>query len=462
MSRKLSPVITGTLYLSAAGILTRLLGFFYRIWLGNLIGPEELGLYQLVFPIYAICLSLCGGPFQTAISKYTAESLDFSHHLANRYLKLGICCSLLTALCCSVILFCLRRPVSLYFLLNERCQILLPYIALSIPLSALHSCITGWYYGQKKTAVPAISNLAEQTGRMLFVWLLIRQNHNFTVIQVGWALAVGELAAAFLTGAACLLHTSRYFITQPVSDASDMRSDQHHDPKTTALPGKRECLRNLFSEICPLTANRLTMSFLQSVESVMIPSRLMLFGLPEAAALSMYGTLTGMAFSFIMFPTALTGSFALMLMPDIAQAHAENRTAHIRKASRLSLSSCFFMGCGFTLFFFLFGEWLGNLCFPGTLAGTYIRALSWLCPFIYLNSILTSILCGISKTSLTFVSQLAGLLFRLSATIFLVPLYGMECYFLALLGSQLLMCGLNLWFFCQARPYRYTSDQSVL
>lgn len=449
MPRKLSPVITGTLYLSAAGILTRILGFFYRIWLGNLIGPEELGLYQLVFPVYAICLSLCGGPFQTAISKFTAETLDFSRRTANLYLKTGICCSLSAAVICSVCLFCFRQPIAVYFLLNGRCQILLPYIALSIPLSALHSCITGWYYGQKKTAVPAVSNLAEQVGRMLFVWILVQQNHAFTVIQVAWALAAGELIAALLTVIACILHTvwsSPAKSAARISATSSLVSDAQACIISPQTIPSHTVYHNLFSEVCPLAANRLTMSFLQSVESVMIPSRLILFGLREETALSMYGTLTGMAFSFIMFPTALTGSFALMLMPDIAQAHAENRQAHIKKASSLSLSSCFFMGCCFTLFFFLYGQKLGDLCFPGTLAGTYIRSLSWLCPFIYLNSILTSILCGISKTALTFITQLAGLVFRLSFTVFLVPFYGMECYFLALLGSQLLMCSLNLWF----------------
>ena len=59
MSRKLPSVITGTLYLSAAGVITRFMGFLYKIWLGNLIGPEELGIYQLVFPVFAICLSIC-------------------------------------------------------------------------------------------------------------------------------------------------------------------------------------------------------------------------------------------------------------------------------------------------------------------------------------------------------------------------------------------------------------------
>ena len=93
-------------------------------------------------------------------------------------------------------------------------------------------------------------------------------------------------------------------------------------------------------------------------------------------ALSMYGTLTGMSLSFILFPTALTGSFSLMLLPDIAKASAEHRDTYVRKASRLSLSTAFFIGCVFTSVFFLFGEAIGNLFYPGTLAGIYIPVMA--------------------------------------------------------------------------------------
>lgn len=432
MFQKLPPVITGTLYLSAAGIVTRFLGFFYKIWLGNLIGAEELGIYQLVFPIFSICLAICGGPFQTAVSKFTAECQEHHPTKARHYLQTSLILASILSILCVILLLLFHRQVALYFLLNDRCDPLLSYIALSIPLSAIHNCITGWYYGQKKTAVPALSNLMEQGIRILFVFLLLQTELEFTVIQVAWALVIGELTSVLVTVTACIL------------DHRKLRRTSAFHPDSISDWQQNSVSCEIIRLIWPLSANRLVMSLLQSVESIMIPSRLILYGLPESTALSMYGTLTGMSLSFILFPTALTGSFSLMLLPDIAKACSEHRISYIRKASKLSLSTTFFIGCAFTAFFFLFGDRIGALCFPGTLAGTYIRSLSWLCPFVYLNNVLMSILHGMGMTALTFKTQLSGLVLRLGVTVFLIPLYGMNCYFLALLGSQILMCGLNL------------------
>lgn len=430
MPRKLSPVITGTLYLSAAGIVTRFLGFFYKVWLGNLIGAEELGLYQLVFPVFAVCMAVCGGPFQTAVSKFTAEYQEHDPLKAKCTLQVSLMMSVALSLLCAAFVLLFRRQIAAYFLLNHRCSPLLPCIALALPLSAVHNCITGWYYGQKKTAVPAWANLTEQGIRILFVWLLVKSGLEFTVIQVVQALVAGELTSALFTMCWCRLDYRKMKFRFPAVSRK-MREISFHE---------------ISSMTWPLTANRLIMNLLQSVESVMIPSRLILYGIPERTALSMYGTLTGMSLSFILFPTALTGSFSLMLLPDIAKASAEHRDTYVRKASRLSLSTAFFIGCVFTSVFFLFGEAIGNLFYPGTLAGIYIRSLSWLCPFLYLNSILTSILHGMGMTALTFRTQLAGLVLRLGVTVFLIPLLGMNCYFTALLASQILMCGLNLFF----------------
>ena len=48
---KKSTIIKGTLILTIAGFLTRIIGFLFRIFLNNKIGAEGLGIYQLIFPM---------------------------------------------------------------------------------------------------------------------------------------------------------------------------------------------------------------------------------------------------------------------------------------------------------------------------------------------------------------------------------------------------------------------------
>lgn len=54
MSKNL--IIKGALILTLANIITRILGFIYRIYMSNLIGAEGMGLYQLIMPVYIILL----------------------------------------------------------------------------------------------------------------------------------------------------------------------------------------------------------------------------------------------------------------------------------------------------------------------------------------------------------------------------------------------------------------------
>lgn len=68
-----NPLVTGTIFLTLAGTTSRFMGFFFRIFLNNVMGPTGLGLYQLVIPLMSICMSLCCNGFQTATSKLVAE-----------------------------------------------------------------------------------------------------------------------------------------------------------------------------------------------------------------------------------------------------------------------------------------------------------------------------------------------------------------------------------------------------
>ena len=50
--------IAGTLMLTATGFLSRILGFFYRIFLSRTIGAEGLGIYNMVHPVFGICFAI--------------------------------------------------------------------------------------------------------------------------------------------------------------------------------------------------------------------------------------------------------------------------------------------------------------------------------------------------------------------------------------------------------------------
>lgn len=194
----------------------------------------------------------------------------------------------------------------------------------------------------------------------------------------------------------------------------------------------------------PLTGNRLSLTILQSAEAVLIPLSLQKSGLTTAEALSMYGILTGMALSFLMFPNAVTASISAMLLPVISEEQAKGNTRGISTAIEYTIQFGLTIGILCMGIFLHFGGSLGTILFHEKLAGEFLVTLSWICPVLYLTGNLNSILHGLGKTSVTFFNQLASILVRILFIVWFVPPYGIQGVLWGLLASQLLLCLLGI------------------
>ena len=89
-------ILIGTVILTATGFMTRFIGFFFRMFLSHTFGEEQMGLYQLIFPIYALCFSFTCAGIETAISRCTARKISLGKRTeAIQILYLGLGISLL-------------------------------------------------------------------------------------------------------------------------------------------------------------------------------------------------------------------------------------------------------------------------------------------------------------------------------------------------------------------------------
>ena len=120
---KTHPIFTGTVILTATGLASRIIGFLYRIFLSHTIGATGLGIYQLVFPILTLCLALCTGGIQTAISKYTAESEEHAP------LYCGICVCMALSACCTFVLYRYAPWLATHVVCESACAPLLRIIS---------------------------------------------------------------------------------------------------------------------------------------------------------------------------------------------------------------------------------------------------------------------------------------------------------------------------------------------
>ena len=172
MSKK-HPFLFGTIVLTATGFVTRFIGFFFRIFLSQNFGEEQVGLYQLIFPVYALCFSFTCAGIQTAISRDTARKISLGKQEdAVRLLYSGLASSLFLSIVTLLILQKNASFLSIHVLGDIRCEPMLYAISYALPFASIHSCICGYYFGLKQTRIPALSQLAEQLARVCAVYII--------------------------------------------------------------------------------------------------------------------------------------------------------------------------------------------------------------------------------------------------------------------------------------------------
>ena len=172
---------------------------------------------------------------------------------------------------------------------------------------------------------------------------------------------------------------------------------------------------------------------------VLIPRQLELAGLSPSEALGIYGVFTGMALPLILFPSTITNSVSAMLMPSVAELLAKKNTGRIREITGKIIGFGLTLGCCCALFFYFGGSFLGDFLFHSSSAGTYIRTMSLICPFLYLNTTLTSIINGLGHSGQCLLHSIISLCIRISFVALVIPSRGMYGYLCGILLAELIL-----------------------
>ncbi|MDR2044311.1 MAG: polysaccharide biosynthesis protein [Clostridium sp.] len=463
---KRHPLWAGTVTLTVTGLITRLIGFFYRIYLARLFGAEGMGIYQLISPVLALTFSLAASGYQTSISKFVAETTVRQHRASYRPLFVGLSLSLPLSLLCTLIVYGTSESIAASLLLEPRTASLLRILAFSIPFCSVHACINGYFYGRKQTGVPAATQLLEQCCRVGCVYALstyaLAKGRQPSIRIAVFGLAAGEFLAMLIS---VLAIYRLYTKERPKSSGKPAGSlaggsvalpvdGLRTAPLPAALPNRKppsllSAYRQMLGMALPLTANRIVLNLLHSLEAVSIPAGLRRYGYDTAAALSVYGVLTGMAMPMIFFPNALTSSVSVLLLPLVSGNYAIGDMGAVRKAVLRTVKYCIILGFCCMGIFLVSGRWMGDFLFHSSLAGHFILTLSFICPFLYLDTTLSSILQGLGMAGRLFTTNIISLLVRLGFIYLTIPRFGITGYLWGILASQILLT--FLYFLCLFR-----------
>ena len=150
----------GAAVLAAGSMVAKFIGAFYRIPLTNILGAEGMGVYQLVFPVYALFITLSTAGIPTALSRIVAEHRARGES-AGKYLA----AALFTLVALSVLAGGLITALSHVFARwqgNPAAAGGYAVIAPAVFFAGLVAGFRGWFQGEMYMLPTALSGIVEQ------------------------------------------------------------------------------------------------------------------------------------------------------------------------------------------------------------------------------------------------------------------------------------------------------------
>ncbi len=410
MSKNL--IIKGALILTLANIITRILGFIYRIYMSNLIGAEGMGLYQLIMPVYMLAWSISSSGFSTTISKLVSEE-NSKREYGNIRRILSICIFLSGLIACliSILVFIFSPYIANNIFKNENTLLSLHIMCIAFPFMAIGSCIRGYFLGMQDTIVPAISQVLEQVSRMIVIYLLASV---FIPLGLSYACALGVIGMC-IGEIFAFLYVFMIYNTK----INKIKKSNISIIKYTTI---------ILSMALPLTANRVLGSFLSTIENILIPQKLIEYGYTNTEAMSLYGQLSGMSMPLIMFPSSLLTALAITIVPAISEALAKNNINLIKITISKAFNITSIIGLGTLGIFTFFSSELGTTIYSQEDIGWQLLYIGFLCPLIYYHVIFSGILNGLGEQLLIFKNSIISSIINICFIYFLIPKYSLFAF----------------------------------
>lgn len=417
--------------LTITGFLVKAIGFVYRVFIANSIGTEGLGLYQLVVPIYSLLVLVLSSGVSIAVSRFVAE--ETTKRMSRTGMRItSVSAGLVMAagiLVCGVLVLNVDTFL-VGFTGDVRTRNSLFWILVLVPPIAAASAYKGYFYGRQEMLPNAAGQILEQVSKLVFV-LLIFDSFRGRGVEYMCLLAV----IAMLVGE-CVNVLVVYIIF--LFNRNKKEQDTGEMPER-----KRVIVRKVCRTAIPISANRLILSTIGTAESLVIPQRLLLFGLTFQDSLKEFGRLTGMAGPLVFFPSMLPMALATALVPAIASAVASKQYNVANRQISQSIKLTLIMGLIFTSFFAACSHEIAELVYPGKDVGNILYLLAFTGVFLYLQQTMLGILNGLAKESSILLNTLIGSVVRLAVIWFCIPLWGVDAYIYAVILGSIFTIALN-------------------
>lgn len=304
--------LQGTLILTIAGMVVKIIGSLNWIILSRVLGGEGIGLYQMAFPIYLLALSLSSAGIPVAISIITAEKIALQDYRgANRVFTVSLGLLTVSGFVLSILVyFGAGWLIEEGIIRDGRAYPAILALAPAIFLVTLLSSFRGYLQGWQMMTPTAVSQIVEQLFRvgtmLIFAALLLPQGIEYAA--GGASLGAGFGAAA---GLAVLIYY--YFRLQRKLPKADQRQAITAESSTSLI-------RRMLYLALPVSLSSLMLPLVSNLDLFIVPLRLEEAGYTVEQATEHFGYLTGMAVPLVNLATLITAALSTALVPAMATA----------------------------------------------------------------------------------------------------------------------------------------------
>lgn len=408
--------IQGAFILTLTNLITGILSFIFRILLSRSIGAEGVGVYQLVFPLYTLFITLVSGGVITAISKLIAEQQTRSNY-RNMHKIITICCilfgswSILLAVCLSFN----AAWVSQYILKDLRTLYSIIIFTPAIVFISLSAVIRGYFYGLQEVKPPALIDVAEKVvrlaGLIIAVRIMLPYGIEYVCAGAMLAMAAGELVSLLLL-ITVYIKKKRSYIYQ----------------RQSATDTSIVIINRILSNAIPLSVSGALGTIMEMLCAIIVPTQLIAAGFNKQNALSLYGELTGMAMPLLFFPFIIITSLSITLVPAITAAYTSRNWIVLRRQCETAIKIAAVLGFGTTALFLTFPYQLSTFFFNNHQAGSLLYWISLACIFHFLEFTLFAISNGLGMQSKVLGYSVINVAILIFCSYFLIPIPKINIY----------------------------------
>lgn len=433
----MSKVLRGAGVLAICALIAKLIGAMYRIPLTNIIGAEGIGLYQMVFPLYTVLLTVSSGGLPVAISKIVAARKAQGDEAGARQVLFASLLSLSIAGLIAGLAVVIFRDKIAYIQGNKKAA--LPYlgIAPSLFFVAVISCFRGYYQGAQNMLPSALSQLIEQIVKLgaglFFARLLLKYSLEWAVFGALAGVSMSELIAMiFLVGR--FLFTNIRYKKRSRIDASQVNFETAAELGAIAsrrMKTRKETLKEVYKVAIPVTLGSLVMPMTQVIDSILVINLLVGAGYGAAEATSLFGLATGPINSLINMPVVITLSLSVALLPKVSECFQRGGDPSADVAQSLKLG--FAIGLLATLLLCFYADPILKVLYSRGLDKSQITAGARLLKiggisvlYVSILQVATSVLQAADASHKPALNLLYGAVLKVVFTLVLLPIFGID------------------------------------